>query len=218
MNLTESNTLHALPCFTDAPTEKKPTKGANIAAKIIRIVTLAPIICFVMLTVLYFVRPAVMPAVRDYLFALLFLVAFPLLAYPIHALIPKLRAKGRKTQRTLAVIMSLLGYVSGIITAVFTQETPQLLLIYLTYLFSGILIAFCSFVLKFKASGHFCGVTGPIAMLVYLVGPFALLGLCVLPALVWGTIRLKRHTVPQMIVGSLVPLFAMGIALLCVFL
>ena len=83
--------------------------------KIIRVVTTAPIMAFVLLTVLYFLRGDIFRSIYDYIWAVVFLTILPIMAYPIQPIVPGFRDKGRTGQRNLAIIMAVLGYIAGII-------------------------------------------------------------------------------------------------------
>ena len=80
------------------------------------------------------------------------------------------------------------------------------------YLLCGICIFISDKVFKFKSSGHACGIVGPIAMLVYL-GLYipAAVGVLISVPVYIASVKTKRHTVPQLIVGSLIPILMLVI-------
>ena len=86
------------------------------------------------------------------------------------------------------------------------------LILYLTYLISGVLTALCSFVFKFKASGHTCGVSGPAALMSYSLGPMYLLSFAMLIPVFISSLKLERHSMSQLIAGSIVPIVAMVVS------
>ena len=178
-------------------------------AKTIRTVTTAPIMAAILLTLVWQFDPVGYPTTGHYLMAMLFLAILPVLAYPVSVIVPALRRQGRDGQRRLAIIFSVSGYIGGLVFCLITRAYGAELLIYLTYFISGILIALFSFAIKFKASGHACGVSGPIAMLIHLLGPIYALGYIVLAAVFWASIKLKRHTWSQLIGGSAIPVITM---------
>ena len=63
-------------------TERKITKEA-VAAKIVRVITVAPFMAALMLTVIWFARPESYLNFGHYLYALGALTIFPLLSYPV---------------------------------------------------------------------------------------------------------------------------------------
>ena len=59
---------------------------------------------------------------------------------------------------------------------------------------------------KLRASGHACGVSGPLTVLIYLHGLRWLApGLAVLAAMFWSSITLGRHTLRQLLLGAAAP-------------
>lgn len=59
---------------------------------------------------------------------------------------------------------------------------------------------------KLRASGHACGVSGPLTVLIYLHGLRWLApGLAVLAAMFWSSIPLGRHTLRQLLLGAAAP-------------
>lgn len=84
-------------------------------AKAIRVMTVAPVIALIAFLLLWFLKREVFMDVKGLLLAILFIVVFPILAYPLQPLLPHFKKKGRKGQRQLAIIMSVLGYALGII-------------------------------------------------------------------------------------------------------
>lgn len=166
----------------------------------------------ILLTILYFNYESFFLSLRNYLFAIFFLTVLPLLSYPTCGIISPLKKKGRKAQRNTAIIFAVIGYVAGTLYCFLLPHTYTEAVLYLTYLFSGILIAVLT-VIRVKGSGHACGVAGPIALLSYFMGPVYMLGCVILGLVFTSSIKLKRHTVVQLVVGSVVPVAAFLISL-----
>ncbi len=181
-----------------------------------RILTVAPIIAAATFSILHFVSPEYTGGLVNYLLGLLFITVLPLLAYPLQPVIPKFKDKGREGQRYLAIIMSVFGYIGGIICAFALKMPDRMQVLFLTYFVSGILILVFSKVIKFKASGHACGVAGPIAYLVYIYGPIALLGLPLLAVVFWASRGINRHKWGELITGSIIPVAALAVSILFV--
>lgn len=178
-------------------------------AQFIRVVTVAPFMALMLFTLLYRKDPSEMTDFAHYLWSVFFYTLLPLLAYPVSWLLPKIRKGGRSAQRKLAILFSVAGYIGGVIYLALWGGTGAEWLVYLTYAGSGSVIALFTFLFRFKASGHTCGVSGPVAMLVHLLGaPWLALYLLV-AAVVWASLRLERHTVSQLLVGSAVPVCVM---------
>ncbi len=182
--------------------------------KTIRVVTVAPFMGFLVLTIIYLANPAAFSySLIQYLLAILFITVLPLLAYPLQPFIPKFKERGRTGQRDLAIITAFLGYIGGLITVICGRVSSGLWLIYLTYFISGLSIFVSSKILKIKASGHACGIAGPIVLLVYFFGPIGLLGLPVLFLAFYASIKMKRHSVSEFISGSLISLVGLVISM-----
>lgn len=185
----------------------------NKLAKIIRILTVAPFMALVMLVALYLYNRQLFGSPVNFMLAVVFLVLFPLLAYPIQPLIRKYRDKGREGQRTLAIFFAVAGYIGGCLSAFLLQAPKSILIIYLSYMLSGVLVMLLNKAIHFKASGHACGITGPFAILVYFGHAIGYLGIPIL-ALVWlSSLKMKRHTSLQFIGGAVIPFAALSIVI-----
>ena len=99
--------------------------------KIIRVITIVPIMAFAMLTIMYCLRPVLFGSIMQYVFAVLFLTVLPMLAYLLQPVIPKYKNAGREGQRNLAIVMAVIGYVLGIVVAICTDATKAVWIIYL---------------------------------------------------------------------------------------
>ena len=178
----------------------------SITASAVRKLTLAPLLAAVMLIYLYAVQPGIFGSVRMLFQQLLFLSLFPLLAYPVQPLIPAFRNKGRDGQRHLAMIFAFVGYLLTCILNVYADASKELCLIGWVYLLSGITILTLNCLCKLRVSGHTAGVGAVMSLSIALGHPNALIVSFPLLYLVcWASITTKRHTIPQLIGGTLVP-------------
>lgn len=177
----------------------------------IRAITTAPFVACALFTLLYLLAPSAMSDGVHYLFSLLFFTGLPLSAYFVARHVPSLKVKGRPAERKLAIIFSVIGYLLGIGYLALCGGTRIEWMVYLTYTISGVAIALFSFVFRFKASGHACGVSGPIAMLAYCLGAPWLGGYLLLPAVFWASLQMKRHTVAQLAVGTVIPVMTIAV-------
>jgi hypothetical protein len=183
---------------------------SSALAKLIRTLTIAPVGALVLVSVLYFDKGASFGNIISYLLSIIYLTVLPVLAYPLQPYIPGFRDKGREGQRNLAIIMATIGYLCGILTLLFMKATKMLWMVYLVYFFSGIGIALFNKILKIRASGHACGIVGPIALASYFIGIRGILtGVIIFFLVCWSSIKLKRHTISQLLWGSLIPLIAL---------
>ncbi len=171
--------------------------------KIIRIITVAPIAAAAAVTLL-FIHGGFFTYNIHFAAALIALTVLPLSAYPV-SLVKKADER-RNFQRTLAIVLSVAGYISGTLFSFLTNAPDGEKVLYLTYLLSGVAIAFSSFVLKKKSSGHACGIAGPVALLAYYIHPLYLLGLLLLLPVGYASLKMKRHTLPQLVSGAIIPI------------
>ncbi len=176
--------------------------------KIIRVLTVAPLMAFFTVLTLFLVSDeAFGGSTLLFLLSVLFLTVLPLLAYPLQPVIPGFRKKGREGQRNLAMLFANGGYILGCITNLFMDAPTVLWIIYLEYLFSGMLILIFNKVFKLRASAHACGVIGPGVMLFsFGIYPALAVSAILWGAALWASLSMKRHTVPQFIGGSAIPI------------
>ncbi len=174
--------------------------------KIIRVLTVAPIMAFLLYTMLFIFRKEYFATIWHYVYSLACLTVLPLLAYPLQKFIPGFRDKGRAGQRSLAIIFAVAGYVLCALLGIIFSQSAELWTLTLTYLLSGICIFISSKVFKFKISGHACGVAGPCAALVSfgLYIP-ALFGIAVWGLAFYASLASKRHSLPELISGTVLP-------------
>ena len=189
-------------------------KALDITARIIRIITIPPIIVTAFLLYLYSFDATIFGGRLNLAVCIAGLGIFPALAYPVWALVPSFRRKKRSFQRKLAFLFSLIGYVAVFVFCHLRAAPERLMLIADAYLASVILLFVINFIFKIKASGHSCSITGPLALLVYLTGLIALVPCLLLEAVsFWASIRTGRHTLKQLLQGAGTALVAFGIAL-----
>lgn len=184
----------------------------NTLSAIFRKIARPPVFAVAFLCVLYASDPAIFGAAWQLAFGIFALGVLPILGYPLQKYIPHFKDKGREGQRSLAMLFCFGGYLLGTVFALVTSAPAELLMVYLCYLSCGIGMLVFNKLLHLKASGHACGIMGPVfAMLLY----FDLL----IPALIGGVLALgvfassvatKEHTGKQLLGGSM-------IAFVCIF-
>ena len=179
--------------------------GKLRAAKIIRVVTVPPVFAALLTTILYIAMGDAAFANRfHYAEAVFSLSLLPVVPYALCAVIPALKKRGRKFERTVALIFSVTGF------AFFGGGVQVEKVMFATYLCSGLLLAILSFIFKYRASGHACGVAGPVAMLTAYLGAAFLPAALLLVPIGISSVRLGRHTVLQVIIGSAVSVISFG--------
>ena len=173
----------------------------------IRKITIPPVFAVVVLLAVYFSYAELVGSVWHMLVGVVFLAILPTLAYPFQKYIPGFKDKGRDGQRSLAMIFSFAGYLLGTLVAFLFQAPVIVKIIYLEYLFCGISMLVFNKVFKLKASGHACGVIGPVLMMAYfkLYIPAAVCALFAIPVFI-ASVHTKRHTMMQLLGGSVIPL------------
>ena len=199
-------------------TEKSPDRkgGAGaVFAKIVRVLTLPTLLFFALILTLYSVRREAFAAVGSVLVPTLCIGVFPLTSYPISMLLPR-SVRGRKSQRIMAFVFSAIGYTVAFVLCAAWNLGDVVTLMCSTYFFSvSLLIMFNLF--GVKASGHACGVAGPLVFLCYNIGFIYVIPCAALFILsAWASIRLSRHTLKEFFFGTLcaVLAFLMSLALI----
>lgn len=176
----------------------------NRIAKFVRVLTVPPLMAAALILTMRLSPAGVIDSTSVALLSLLFLALVPILAYPIAAAIKPLRDKGREGQRNTAFVMSVLGYTGAGVYGALSGLSAQVLFIYGTYFFSVALLLVCNKLLKLRASGHACSVIGPMLLIIYFVGGWAVpICLCTYAASFWSSVALKRHTVREYLLGTL---------------
>jgi len=190
----------------------------NTVSRIIIKFTVPPVFATVLLCALLIARPEYVGEPWRVVLGIFFLAVIPVLAYPLQRFIPHFKNGGRKAQRTLAMIFSFIGYLGGTVVAFITSAPEKLKLIFLEYLLCGVFVIILNKVVHIKASGHACGVVGPVMMLAYLrvFVPAIICAALILPVYI-ASVRTKQHTVGQLIWGSAIPFAALLILLVIPF-
>ena len=188
-----------------SPAADKARKDSwlDYLAKGISIITTAPTLALLSFTWVFAERGSTIDHPwLWYLFTLLCLTAFPLLAYPIAWLVPALKKQGRHAERGMAFIMATIGWFGGLITSYAANAPSFIKMVFITYCVNVALIMAVNVLLHFKASAHAAGTVGPVLLLAYLVGNAAWGTLILLPAVYWARLRMGRHTKSELIGGT----------------
>ena len=173
--------------------------------KIVRMITLAPVLAAFSISMIGLFCSDVFPTVWHFVYMMLYLGVLPLLAYPLQSVTPHFKDKGRDGQRTLAMLFAVAGYILCLCTNILASASRGMWIICLEYLLSGVLILVFNKGLHIKLSAHGCGSAGPIFLLLYfgLYVPAVLMAALTVFAYV-ASVKAKHHTVPQLIGGSVV--------------
>lgn len=178
----------------------------NKVSSFVRIITIPPVFAVLLLVITFVMNKAYIGSLWNVVIGVLTLTVLPSLAYPLQRYIKPFKDKGRDGQRTLAMIFSFIGYLAGTVLSYIMSAPTELKIIYYEYLFCGVAILILNKVFKIKASGHACGIVGPVLVALYFkMYISALIGACLVIPVYISSIKTKRHTSKQLIVGSIIP-------------
>ena len=186
----------------------KENKILAKVAKIIRVVTVPPVMVTTLIITLSVSDVNVFTSTAQSVISVVLLGLLPVLAYPVSYAVPALRKKGRDAQRDLAIYFSVVGYTAAVIYGHVAHVSSGLLMIYYGYFISVILIALAK-LLKVKASGHACSVSGPIAYIAYFMGLGGIIsGVALWGLILFASLYLKRHTLSEFLAGTAICILA----------
>lgn len=178
-------------------------RNKEIVARIMRILTVPPIMALILVSVLAGSRPDILTTQSELAALVLLLAVIPALAY----LWQKWRdgRVEREKQRDIAFVFTAVGYSTAFFGAVASHRNRKLVMICMTYFLSVSLLTVCNKWLHIRASGHACGATSPLLLLVWLTGWKALLPcMLVVGGVAWSSLYLKRHTLRELAAGGAV--------------
>ncbi|ACL69198.1 hypothetical protein [Halothermothrix orenii] len=171
-------------------------------AKCISYFTVVPVFAFFTLLLLYYQN---LITTRYWLLVgVLFLTVLPLLAYLFKFFIPSIRNEGREGERRLAFYFGLGSYIIGTFFVSFSPSPVVIKVLFFTYLVSALVLTFINMFLNFRASGHACGVAGPVTILISFLGSSVWMFLLLIPVTFWSRLTLNRHSLKELISGALV--------------
>lgn len=184
---------------------------SNIAMGI-RYLTIPPIMVSTLLSYLFLGKRELFNSATDFIMSIFFLAVFPILAYAVHFLVPVFKAKGRDLQRKMAFIFTGIGYVLATGYGFLAGCTDGLKILFLSYLVSALILTVVNKVIKVKASGHSCGISGLLIFCAYFGGLYTIIFNMILYMLtLWASVRTKRHTKKEFILGSIICLVSFSV-------
>lgn len=188
-------------------------KLSAFAARLIRVLSIPPVMVVLLVAALATQRSDVYVSLQDTAVSLICLAGIPAAAYPASVCIPSVRKKGREGQRNLAFVFTAAGYLLACLYCAARPVPVLFLFLHVTYLFSLIILLFFNRALHIKASGHACSLTGPVGFaFLFLSPPLVVAGLFLYLSVAWASVRAKRHTVTEFLLGTLSCLLAGGAA------
>lgn len=173
-------------------------------AKIISVLTVAPLISVLVLSWMWLYNPRYFSGnIKWYFTALVLLTLVPVSAYLLKFAIPAIRVRGRDGERKLAFIMAVTGYLAGVLVFMILHGPWVIFILFCTYFISGFTLLLLNRYVHIKASGHACGLAGPITFLICLAGGSSWYTALLVPLVFWARIKLGRHDLKELIIGSL---------------
>lgn len=185
-------------------------------AKVVRIVTIAPVSAIMISLLVYFCLPSTFNSIYELLLMIFIIGMIPTLAYPIQRYFKIFQGDPRSAERKLAFIFSIAAYTLGALIAIVHPIPEMQKIIYFTYFFSGLIMCLTNFGLRVKASGHMCGIAGPIAIAIYFFGYQYLFLMVILILVGWSSLKLKRHSFQDLVVGFIIPIISLAISILII--
>lgn len=182
----------------------------------VRAISSPPLMVMALFFTLYFGVAGTFTSVWELVFSIAFFVIIPALAYVTQPIFKGYKDRGREGQRELAFIFSAIGYLGGVIYGFAANLSRNLKLAYLSYFFSMLLLTLCNKLTSFHASGHACGIAGPIILLIIFMGWKLILPCAIImAAMSWSSLKLKRHTVQELIFGTAAACGGVALAFAC---
>ncbi len=195
-----------------------PTKKTvpQAIAHAVRIITVPPVMVAVLIVLLFTLREGVVFATTaEMLVSLTCLSILPVLAYPLAAVIPAIKRKGRDGQRSLAMYISGASYLAVFVYGFVAGVGDNLKLVYTGYFMSVVILLVANKIFRVRASGHACSVSGPLVYTAYFLGEWGIIaGVALWGIILWASLYMKRHTLLEFILGTLTCLVSFGTALI----
>ena len=192
-------------------TEKRSDRKTLLHV-VVRVLTLPPIVIGVTVLLLY--APVGLLTLQELLWCEVFLLLVPSAAYPLREILHIGRER-RNGQRSTALVCSAVGYIAGLIWSLLIPCSWIVHILFLSYVISIALLLLLNAGFHFRASGHACSMTAPAVFLTWKLHPLMAVPSALLIAVVYrSSLKLSRHTLPQLLTGSAVSLLACGISIL----
>ena len=105
-----------------------------------------------------------------------------------------------RSDRYMPLIVGIISYFIGFLICYFFKLDNFLTCLLLCYsINTGVVLLFTT---KWKISVHTTALSGPVAALILLLGPFGAIFGLIYPVLIWSRVLLKKHTLAQAICGA----------------
>lgn len=121
----------------------------------------------------------------------------------------------RRGQRGTALVCSAVGYLCGFLWSMLTPCSWLVHILFLSYVISIAALLLLNVGFGLRASGHACSTTAPAFLLTWKLHPlFAIPSVLLIAAVYRSSLKLSRHTLPQLLAGSAVSLLACVISIM----
>lgn len=184
--------------------EKKKATAKQIVGEVFSQLLNVPVLSGLLVTYLYFRLPQGEPnALSGFLWALLFISLIPLCSLFFY--IPVHNEETQVTvhrQRVASFVFMLISYPIGWWVLAQIQAPRIFTAVAATYTFVTLGLVIFNLLLRYKASGHAAGVSGPVATMIYIYGLIATPLLVLLPLVTWSRLAAKGHSFWQTVVGA----------------
>jgi len=181
---------------------QKTVKG--VLGEIFSQVLNVPVISGLMLTYFYLKLPAgETNALGGYLWSMVFVCLIPLSSLFFY--IPVRDEERQVTvhrQRVASFILMMVSYPLGWLVLSLVKAPRIFEAVAATYTFVTLGLVIFNLLLRYKASGHAAGVSGPVATMIYVYGLVATPLLALLPLVTWARLAAKGHSFWQTVVGA----------------
>lgn len=110
-----------------------------------------------------------------------------------------------RQDRYIPLVIGIISYFIGFLISFYLGISNFLTFLLLCYAVNtGVILLITS---KWKISVHTTGISGPIAALILLLGPFGAVFAVIYPVVIWARVLLKKHTLSQAICGGALGFF-----------
>jgi len=182
--------------------ENKSTK--QVAGEFLSQLLNVPVLSGALATFLLLHIPDSVPnRLTGYAWAMLFLCIIPLCSLFFY--IPVKDEETQVTvhrQRIASFIIMLISYPAGWLVLALIGAPRIFTAVAVIYTFVTLGLIIFNLLLHYKASGHAAGVSGPVAIMIYIYGIIATPLLVLLPLVTWARLAAEGHNLWQTVVGA----------------
>jgi membrane-associated phospholipid phosphatase len=107
----------------------------------------------------------------------------------------------RRESRTIPFLGAIASYIAGTVALFFAEAPVLVIALMLCYVVNSLIMM--TVTLRWKISIHASGIAGPATALAYALGPRALPLFLLLLPVGWARVKLKAHTLTQVLVGAI---------------